>query len=95
MTRETRFNNACVDRFAESMKRRLAEKYAEGRGGWWNIGHVDPDELRRALIRKVVKGKGRLVDVAVYAMMIDAIDHGSTNEEVARCYREIGREGSV
>jgi hypothetical protein len=95
MIPEARYNNACVDRFAESMKRRLAEKNAEGRGGWWDINHVDPDELRRALIRKVVNGKGIPTDIAVYAMMIDAIDYGSTNEEIARCYREIGKDGTA
>lgn len=61
-------DDEAVDRFAAAMKVKLAEKRAEGRGGW-----DDPEQCSTAwlaeLLRRHVE-KGDPVDVGNFAMML-------------------------
>lgn len=57
-----------VDAMADAMKARLAEKRAEGRGGWDDADHCTVEYLAALLVGAVVKGKS--VDVANFAMML-------------------------
>lgn len=57
-----------VDAMADAMKVRLAEKRAEGRGGWDDAKQCTVEYLAALLVGAVVKGKS--VDVANFAMML-------------------------
>lgn len=58
---------ACVDDFADKMKKKLREKYMEGKTGW-----DDPDwshEDRIAALEEHLE-KGDMIDVANFAMFV-------------------------
>lgn len=61
-------DDAAVDRFAASMKRKLADKRAAGLGGWDDPDQCSTDYLARLLRDHVAKGDP--VDVGNYAMML-------------------------
>lgn len=61
-------DNLAVDRFAAAMKEKLAQKRAEGRGGWDNPDECSIEALSRMLIEHL--GKGDPVDIGNFAMMI-------------------------
>lgn len=68
-----------VDRFATIMKTKLAEKRAEGRGGWDDPNQCTTAHLAELLRRHVAKGDP--VDVGNFAMMLWNRG-GSTNEGI-------------
>jgi hypothetical protein len=70
-------DNAAVDRFAAVMKARLAEKRAEGRGGWWMC---EPAKLWEMLAGQVMKFDA--VGVGNYAMMLYLTDSQSPSRRV-------------
>lgn len=57
--------DACVDDFADEMKRKLRRKFMEGKSGW-----DDPQWPREDILRQLVQHveKGDMVDVANFAM---------------------------
>lgn len=57
-----------VDRFAIAMKAKLAQKRAEGRGGWDNKDECSAEFLSQLLREHVEKGDP--IDVANFAMML-------------------------
>lgn len=61
-------DDAAVDRFAAAMKTKLAQKRAEGRGGWEDKTQCSQDRLSLMLRGHVAKGDP--VDVANFAMML-------------------------
>ncbi|KWI34144.1 hypothetical protein BGV60_24380 [Burkholderia ubonensis] len=61
-------DDVAVDIFAARMKRKLAKKRAEGRGGWNDPASCHVSTLARYLVEHV--GKGDPVDVANFAMML-------------------------
>lgn len=61
-------DDIAVDRFAAAMKAKLANKRAEGRGGWDNPDECSTEWLSELLRRHVEKGDP--VDVGNFAMMI-------------------------
>jgi NTP pyrophosphatase (non-canonical NTP hydrolase) len=61
-------DDIAVDRFAQSMKEKLAKKRGEGRGGWENKDECTAEFLSELLIGHV--GKGDPIDVANFAMML-------------------------
>lgn len=65
---ETHTDDIAVDRFAEAMKAKLANKRAEGRGGWDNPAECSIAFLSQLLREHVAKGDP--VDVGNLAMMI-------------------------
>lgn len=67
-TSATHPDNMAVDRFAETMKEKLAKKRAEGRGGWEDKDQCSAEFLS-SLLREHVD-KGDPVDVANLAMML-------------------------
>lgn len=61
-------DNSAVDRFARAMKDKLAQKRAEGRGGW-----EDPDQCSIEFLQYLLSNhveKGDPVDVGNLVMMI-------------------------
>lgn len=62
------FDNACVDLFAKAIKDRLAEKRAQGRGGWHDPTRCSVEHLLELLMGQI--GKGDVVNIAAYCMMI-------------------------
>lgn len=58
----------CVDRFASLMKAKLAQKRAEGYGGWDDPSRCTTAHLSQLLIKHVAKGDP--LDVANFAMML-------------------------
>lgn len=66
--RESEKDNAAVDSFAAEMKRKLAVKRAEGRGGWHDPEQCSPEFLSE-LLRDLVE-KGDPLDVGNLAMML-------------------------
>lgn len=58
----------CVDRFARLMKAKLAQKRAEGYGGWDDPAQCTTAHLSRLLVKHVAKGDP--LDVANFAMML-------------------------
>ena len=72
-------DDAAVDRFAAAMKAKLAEKRAEGRGGW-----DDPEQCSTTYLATLLRGhveKGDPLDVGNFAMMLWNRG-GATNEAV-------------
>jgi predicted HAD superfamily Cof-like phosphohydrolase len=67
-------DNDAVDAFAEAMKDKLAQKRAEGRGGWEDKEACSQAELSHMLRNHVQKGDP--VDVANLAMMLHQRDEG-------------------
>lgn len=65
-------DNIAVDKFAAAMKRKLARKRREGRGGWSESTECTVDYLASLLMDEVTKmyGGPDPVDIANYAMMI-------------------------
>lgn len=61
-------DDVAVDIFAARMKRKLARKRGEGRGGWNDPASCHVSTLARYLVEHV--GKGDPVDVANFAMML-------------------------
>jgi len=61
-------DDLAVDRFAAAMKTKLAQKRAEGRGGWDDKDACSGEWLSRLLRGHVEKGDP--VDVANFAMML-------------------------
>lgn len=61
-------DDIAVDRFAAAMKAKLAQKRAEGRGGWDNTTQCPPGRLQQMLINHISKGDP--IDVGNFAMMI-------------------------
>lgn len=61
-------DDVAVDRFAAAMKAKLAQKRAEGRGGWDDPEQCPVERLAELLHKHV--GKGDPVDVANFAMML-------------------------
>lgn len=61
-------DDLAVDRFAIAMKAKLAQKRAEGRGGWDNPNECSVEWLSELLKRHVEKGDP--TDVGNFAMMI-------------------------
>lgn len=61
-------DDLAVDRFALAMKEKLAQKRAEGRGGWDNPDECSVEWLSELLIRHIEKGDP--IDVGNFAMMI-------------------------
>lgn len=57
-----------VDRFAVAMKAKLAQKRAEGRGGWEDKDQCSNALLSRLLVEHVQKGDP--IDVANFCMML-------------------------
>ena len=57
--------DACVDGFAEALRRRLYQKFLEGKSGWDNRAWPKEDILRQ--LREHVD-KGDMIDVANFAM---------------------------
>lgn len=72
-------DDAAVDRFAAAMKAKLAEKRAEGRGGW-----DDPEQCSTTYLATLLRShveKGDPLDVGNFAMMLWHRG-GATNEAV-------------
>lgn len=72
-------DETAVDRFALAMKAKLAEKRAEGRGGW-----DDPNQCTTAHLAELLRShiaKGDPVDVGNFAMMLWNRG-GATNEGI-------------
>lgn len=65
---ESHPDDLAVDRFALAMKAKLAQKRAEGRGGWDNPNECSVEWLSELLKRHVEKGDP--TDVGNFAMMI-------------------------
>lgn len=61
-------DDKAVDRFAEAMKIKLAQKRKEGRGGWWDDAYCNNSEIS-AMLREHVE-KGDPLDVGNLAMML-------------------------
>lgn len=61
-------DDVAVDQFAVAMKTKLAQKRAEGRGGWEDKAQCSQDRLSLMLRGHVAKGDP--VDVANFAMML-------------------------
>ncbi|KVZ30894.1 Lar family restriction alleviation protein [Burkholderia ubonensis] len=61
-------DDVAVDIFAARMKRKLAKKRGEGRGGWNDPASCHVSTLAQYLVEHV--GKGDPVDVANFAMML-------------------------
>ena len=61
-------DDIAVDRFAAAMKAKLAQKRAEGRGGWDDKSQCSQDQLSLMLRAHVAKGDP--VDVGNFAMML-------------------------
>lgn len=61
-------DDAAVDRFAAAMKSKLAQKRAEGRGGWNDKAQCSQERLSQLLRDHVEKGDP--VDVGNFAMML-------------------------
>lgn len=61
-----------VDTFAEQLRKRMAEKRDQGRGGWQE---TDIDTLQLKLLRSIVEGDP--IDVGNYAMMIATLGGGT------------------
>ncbi|ERJ35898.1 hypothetical protein L810_1155 [Burkholderia sp. AU4i] len=61
-------DDLAVDRFAATMKAKLAEKRAAGRGGWDDPKQCHVSTLARMLVEHVAKGDP--VDVGNFAMML-------------------------
>lgn len=57
-----------VDRFAEAMKAKLAEKRGEGYGGWDDPEQCHVDDLAQMLVNHIAKGDP--VDIANFCMMM-------------------------
>ena len=57
--------DACVDEFADALKRKLHKKFIEGNSGW-----DDPEWPREEIIRKLRDhiDKGDMIDLAAFAM---------------------------
>lgn len=63
------FDNSVVDRLAQLLKQRLAEKRMEGKGGWQDKDGCSADVLRTALQRHLDE-TGDHLNVIAYAMML-------------------------
>lgn len=61
-------DSIAVDRFSSEMKVKLAQKRAEGRGGWENKDECSGDFLSQLLREHVEKGDP--IDVANFCMML-------------------------
>lgn len=61
-------DDAAVELFAAAMRRKLAKKRAEGRGGWHDKAACSNEYLSKLLREHVEKGDP--IDVANFAMMI-------------------------
>jgi len=61
-------DSVAVDRFASEMKVKLAQKRAEGRGGWQHKESCSGDFLSQLLREHVEKGDP--IDVANFCMML-------------------------
>lgn len=59
-----------VSLLAEGMRRRLAEKRAEGRGGWHDPNRCDADVLASLFFGSLQKPDVNLVDLANFLMML-------------------------
>ncbi|WP_420994086.1 hypothetical protein ACKI2N_001830 [Cupriavidus sp. 30B13] len=80
-------DDIAVDGTAEAMKQRLAEKRAEGRGGWHDPEESTVEYIAALLVGAVVKGKP--IDVANFAMMLHqrgAAPHVLTQALITHCY---------
>jgi hypothetical protein len=65
-------DNAAVDRFAASMREKLAASRAKGRDGWQDPELCPETRLAEMLIGHLPKGNpGNLIDIAILAMMLE------------------------
>lgn len=94
-------DDAAVDRFAESMKSKLAKARAKGRGGWDDPDQCAGTDLAEMLVDHVEKeNTGTFEDVANFAMMLH--QRGESPRVLAwamrayldRHFREIERQRS-
>ncbi|WP_300494617.1 hypothetical protein [Marinobacter sp.] len=69
------FDESCVDQFASAMKRKLAKKREEGRGGWSNKEDCPKDRLIKMMSDQFDKGDP--INVANFAMMLWARGEGT------------------
>ena len=65
--------------FVSKMISRLDEKRGQGFGGWDDAVRCTPEYLMACLYRSL--GKGKLVDVANFAMMLEA--RGLTTQQIS------------
>lgn len=93
-------DDAAVDRFAATMKWKLAKKRAEGRGGWDNPAVCSIDDLARMLVTHVAKSDP--IDIANFAMMLwnrgeteRGTFFGDAKTAVARSIKMAFLEGTV
>lgn len=68
MPLSTHPDDQAVDRFAAALKVKLAQKRAEGRGGWDDKSACPHDRLVMLLEGHVAKGDP--IDVGAFAMML-------------------------
>lgn len=61
-------DDQAVDRFAATMKEKLAKSRDKGRGGWDDQSVCDVEDLGRMLMEHVMKGDP--VDIANFCMML-------------------------
>lgn len=68
---EEQIDNTSIDRFAEAMKRKMAVKRDEGRGGWHDKKQCTSTRLIGLFVDHLTKtNEGNLVDIANLCMMI-------------------------
>jgi hypothetical protein len=67
-------DDIAVERFAAAMKAKLAEKRAQGYGGWDDPARCKVDTLARCLADHLFKGD--MVDIGNFAMMLHHRDGG-------------------
>jgi hypothetical protein len=83
-------DDLAVDRFAETMKRKLAVGRAKGRGGWEDERSCPVGLLARMLVEHVPKGDP--VDIANLAMMVHQRGHTGNGGPIAVAYARFAEE---
>lgn len=80
--------------FVSKMISRLDEKRGQGFGGWDDTARCTPEYLMDCLYRSL--GKGKLVDAANFAMMIEArgMTHKEISELALRTLLRVPKEGA-
>lgn len=77
-------DDAAVDRFAATMKAKLAKKRADGYGNWDDPAKCDTHFLADLLLEHIPKGDP--VDIANFCMMLH--ERGAPPLEITRAYQE-------
>lgn len=72
---ECHSDDVAIDEFAAAMKAKMAQKRAEGRGGWDDPGECSIFELAQMLVEHLPKGDP--VDIANFAMMLFHRENGT------------------